>query len=146
MLPILLDLRDKQILVVGGGKVATRKILRLSQENGTITVVAPDISQTIAELIPVKQIQRRTYQIGDVTGFDMIFICTSDLVTNRQIVSEIQHHQLVNNTTDHQNSGFYSMAELISDDVTIALSSKAVNPSKMKQLKEKLVAYLHEKN
>ncbi|XOQ36132.1 MAG: precorrin-2 dehydrogenase [Lactococcus sp.] len=146
MLPILLDLRDKQILVVGGGKVATRKILRLSQENGTITVIAPDISQTIAELIPAKQIHRRPYQIGDVTGFDMIFICTSDHSANHQIISEIQPHQLFNDTTDHQNSDFYSMAELTSDDVTIALSSKGVNPSKIKQLKEKLVAYLHEKN
>ncbi|GFH41733.1 siroheme synthase [Lactococcus hodotermopsidis] len=146
MIPILYDLRDTKILVIGGGKVATRKILRLSQENADITVIAPDISQTIASLVSANKILRRPFQIGDTTGYDMIFICTSDQLTNQKIVKEIQPYQLLNDTTNHDKSTFFSMAEIDYKNIKITLSSGGLNPSEIKKIKEKLVTFLHEKN
>jgi precorrin-2 dehydrogenase/sirohydrochlorin ferrochelatase len=146
LIPILFDLHHKKILVIGGGKIATRKVRRLSKEMADITVIAPDISQTIVNLISAHKCYHRPYQTGDASQFDMIFICSSDKLTNAQIISEIQPYQLVNDTTDRQNSNFFSMAELMFEDILIAMSSKGTKPAKMKKMKEKLRLLLHEEN
>ena len=39
--PMFVNLKGKRILVLGGGKVAARKVKKLSPFGGRITVVAP---------------------------------------------------------------------------------------------------------
>ncbi|MBA2482921.1 MAG: siroheme synthase, partial [Nitrosomonas sp.] len=48
-LPIFINIKDQKCLVIGGGKVATRKTLLLLQAGGRITVIAPRLDSTLVE-------------------------------------------------------------------------------------------------
>ena len=48
--PLLLDLRDRDVLVVGGGVVATRRVAGLVDAGAAVRVVAPQISEEIVAL------------------------------------------------------------------------------------------------
>ena len=50
--PIFLELSGKKCIVVGGGKVASRKVSRLLEAGADITVIAPKASPKIAKALP----------------------------------------------------------------------------------------------
>ena len=49
LLPIFLKLKNQPCLVVGGGEVATRKVLMLLKAEAKVTVVAPEISAQLEQ-------------------------------------------------------------------------------------------------
>ena len=57
--PIFLDLENQNVLVVGGGRVAERKVCKLLPYGPKITVVAPEICESILALSEVTAIRRR---------------------------------------------------------------------------------------
>ena len=48
-LPVFLNIKNKACLVVGGGEVATRKIMLLLQTGAHVSVVSPELSSTLNE-------------------------------------------------------------------------------------------------
>ena len=46
--PVFLNLQGKRVVVVGGGKVAERKVLALLRAGASITVISPEITKRIA--------------------------------------------------------------------------------------------------
>ncbi|MBC8203919.1 MAG: hypothetical protein H8E87_00245 [FCB group bacterium] len=49
-LPLFFDLEGEPCLVLGGGKVAYRKIILLLDAGAEVTVIAPEINSEITEL------------------------------------------------------------------------------------------------
>ncbi|RKY84337.1 bifunctional precorrin-2 dehydrogenase/sirohydrochlorin ferrochelatase, partial [candidate division KSB1 bacterium] len=49
--PIFLKLKDKPVIVVGGGKVAYRKVKSLLDAGAKITVVSPELDQDLRDLV-----------------------------------------------------------------------------------------------
>jgi len=47
-LPIFVDLRDRLVVVVGGGVVAARKIEHLLKAHARVRVVAPELTSELA--------------------------------------------------------------------------------------------------
>lgn len=49
-LPIFLKIENRPCLVVGGGEVAARKVGLLLEAGGRVTVVAPELCETLERL------------------------------------------------------------------------------------------------
>ncbi len=47
--PLFVDLKKRKCVVVGGGRIATRKIAALLEFGAEIVVVSPEVSEQIAE-------------------------------------------------------------------------------------------------
>jgi siroheme synthase (precorrin-2 oxidase/ferrochelatase) len=62
--PIMLDLDGVPVLVVGGGRVAARKIEGLLRAGATITVVAPSVVDSIRHM--TVRVVLRAYESGDL--------------------------------------------------------------------------------
>lgn len=140
MYPILIDIKQFSILVVGGGKIATRKVCGLMEAGAKPIVIAPKFSET---LINAKEnglviLRERSFQYGDTNGFQVIFICTDNAAVNRAILNETTPRQLVNDTTNQSNSNFFNMALIKKKDFGVALTTGGENPKKTKLLKEKI--------
>lgn len=48
--PLFLEMKDRPCLVVGGGKVALRKVRALLDCGAAVTVIAPEILPELAEI------------------------------------------------------------------------------------------------
>lgn len=134
--PIILNLAKKKVAVIGGGKVAHRKIKKLLLAGVVPTVISPELVANIdqAKINWIQDIYRRKY----VEEMDIIIACTNDAQVNDRVKAEATHFQLVNNTSDKTNSDFYNLATLSSDNMFISISTMGKSPSVAKKMKNEI--------
>ena len=141
--PIILNLAGKNVAVVGGGKVACRKINKLLAAGVRPTVISPLLSPKIQPTqinwIPDK------YQRKYVENMDIIITCTDDRAVNDQVKKEATHFQLVNNTSDKTDSDFYNLATIKNDDMFISVSTMGKSPSAAKKMKNEIKEWISQK-
>lgn len=141
--PIILNLADKNVAVIGGGKVAHRKIKKLVAAGVKPTVISPVIAKNI-NLDKVEWIDD-VYHRKYVEDMDIIIACTDNKAVNDQVKAEATHFQLVNNTSDKNNSDFYNLATLSSDDLFISVSTMGKSPSVAKRMKNEIKEWVNKK-
>ncbi len=54
--PVFIDLQDRMIIVIGGGNIALRRIRTLLPFGGEITVISPDLHESLLDLFHNHQI------------------------------------------------------------------------------------------
>ncbi|MDH6363374.1 precorrin-2 dehydrogenase/sirohydrochlorin ferrochelatase [Enterococcus sp. PF1-24] len=143
MYPIMMNVRNKTVVVVGGGKVATRKIKLLLAEGAKITVISPSLSVSISAEKKVTWIQRK-YQTGDLAEAALIFACTNHDEVNQQVLADATDSQWVNVTSDKHISEFYNMATTQVNDLSISVSTGGASPMRAKKIRQMLEEYLKE--
>jgi uroporphyrin-III C-methyltransferase / precorrin-2 dehydrogenase / sirohydrochlorin ferrochelatase len=89
-------------LIVGGGQVASRKIEALVQMPCTITIIAPHISDLIAEEVRRGSVRwlEREYILGDCKGFQLVIAATPFRKINRQVSDEARELGIPINVVD----------------------------------------------
>src|SRR5262245_27528057 len=87
--PAFLDLRNRAVLVVGGGAVAERKIDALLAAEATVTVVSPAVTVQIQTMNQSGTItlKRRTFSDSDVEGMALVISATDDPETQKQVAA-----------------------------------------------------------
>lgn len=134
--PVLLRLTDKNVTIIGGGKIATRKARGLLTTGANITVIAPIFTEELQQM-PVRRIQEN-YRAAHLNEAFLIFCCTNDPAVNTQIIQDAAPHQLINDCTDKSRSDFFNMATLQQDDHLIAISTNGNNPTRAKEILQKI--------
>lgn len=141
----MLNLRAKQVVIIGAGTIAARKIAKLRETGCHITVIAPQISEDIKN-DPLLEIIEAHYDKKFISDAQLIFACTDDKTVNETVVNDASKWQWVNDCSRQENSDFYNMATVAEDGVTISISTEGKSPSQSKQLKNELISFLQEKN
>lgn len=140
--PVSIDLNNKNILVIGAGKIALRKVETLMSYNCNILVITKDmLEEKFLELEKNNKIKILKNQEFDKKFLENIFLviaATDNEVLNKNISQLcINKNILVNNITskDDMNVRFASIYE--KDDVQIAISANG-NPKKAVEIKNKI--------
>ena len=81
--PVNLRLKGERVLVVGGGRVAEGKVRGLLDAGAEVTVVAPQVIDSVAAL-PVAVVQR-PYEATDIHGFRLVIVATNDPAVNHAV-------------------------------------------------------------
>ncbi len=140
--PIFVDLKDKNILVVGAGDVALRKVKTLLKYEAKIKVITLNIENK--EFLLLKE--EKKIEIFEKTEFEEKFLENIFLVVaatdNKEINKKIfevcnSKNILVNNVTskDEMNIRFGSIFE--NREIQIGISAYG-NPKKSKEVKNKI--------
>jgi precorrin-2 dehydrogenase/sirohydrochlorin ferrochelatase len=128
--PVLLRGTSITALVVGGGRVALRKVTSLLAADAWVRVVAPEVSEELRQLSerdPRLTIDRRRFESADVRRATVIIAATDDRATNARVAKVArQQHRLVNVVDSAEEGNFTGMATHRSGDVIIAVSAGGV--------------------
>jgi precorrin-2 dehydrogenase / sirohydrochlorin ferrochelatase len=126
--PVMLDLGGADILVVGGGNVAARKIGGLVDAGARVTVVAPEVSETVAGLVARAEV--RPFAPGDVQGRRMVFTCTDDPAVNAAVAAACRTANVwVNSADDPTNCTFALPAVAKQGRIVVAVGSGGASPA-----------------
>ena len=125
-LPVSVNITQKKLLLVGGGEVALHKASILSRFTDRVAVVAPEFHAGFAAL-PFERVQK-AYEPDDLTGADMVYICTGHEALNREIKDECARRGVPASVCDNPSRcDFISPAVYKDGNVTIAVSSNGQN-------------------
>ena len=84
--PVNLNLHGRPVLVVGGGRIAYRKVEQLLMADAEVTVLSPMFVDEFHSL-PVTLVQRE-YASGDIDAFRLVITATGNMPVNQQIYDE----------------------------------------------------------
>ncbi|MDQ2958980.1 MAG: uroporphyrinogen-III C-methyltransferase, partial [Actinomycetota bacterium] len=121
-LPILLDLSGRRVVVVGGGRVATRRARTLAEAGADVVVIAPVVAPELVEL-PVT-VAVRPYRVGDLTDAWLAVAATDDAVVNALVADDAAGLRIFCVRADLATGGTARLpAVLRSGELTVAVNA-----------------------
>lgn len=141
--PIYVDLENKPVLVVGGGKVAQRKVKTLLEHGAVVRIVSPKILPHLRELVDDSNCiwQEKKYSSDDIHDAIIIFSCTEIEELNQRVAEDAAEAcRLVNVVDDPEKCTFILPSIMSQGDLKIAVSTSGSSPLVAKQIRQKLEA------
>ena len=96
-----LRMRDRDVLVVGGGRVAQRRVPVLLEAGARITLISPEASATLEDLANAGRLTwlRRPFESGDVSGpeaptFWLVHAATDSVEVNAMVAAEAEDSRI----------------------------------------------------
>lgn len=141
--PISLDLLDLPVLVVGGGRVAARKMPALLEAKARVTVVSPSIHPELSESAENGRIRwiSREYIEGDEAGFPLVFALTDSKVVNERIV--LVSRGFVNSATASRGRPVTLPFSISSGPLTVSVGSEGGDPVLVRDVGKTLDDFLN---
>lgn len=140
-LPLFFKVDHWPVLVVGGGRLATRRVCRLLAAGARVTVVAPDAHATIREWAQTQALvwHARVFEAGDVASQRLVFAATRDGSVNAGVAAAARAAgAFVHRVDDSEDSDFHVPALVDRSPLLIALSSGARAPTLTRRLHAEL--------
>lgn len=139
--PLFFDLRDRNCLVVGGGRVAERKVRSLRRAGAAVTVVSPRLTAGLERLSREKRIDHRPrpYRRGDLKKACLAVAATDDPAANEKVFREASALRIpVNTVDDPARCTFIVPSVVCRGDLLIAISTGGRSPALAKALRRRL--------
>lgn len=140
-LPIFLNVRAQNALVVGGGDVAYRKAVLLDRAGARLRVVAPEIEPQLEALViaGAGEIRLRDFQDSDLDGVFLAVAATDVEEVNAAVSVSARARGLPVNVVDKPSLCSFIVPAIVDrSPVVIAISSGGASPILTRKLKEKL--------
>ena len=123
-----LDLRRRDCLVVGGGRVATEKAHGLLDCEANVVVVAPRIDDELRRL-PVR-IERRAFRPSDVDGRFLVIAATNDRAVNQSVSAEASARATLCNVADNPELCSFILPAIVRrDPILVGVSTGGASPA-----------------
>ncbi|MCF6471349.1 uroporphyrinogen-III C-methyltransferase [Nonomuraea sp. MG754425] len=126
--PYLLGLRlsGRRVLVVGGGRVAQRRVPALLEAGAEVTVVSPGVTPALDDLIAAGRVtwHARPYEVGDCDGAWLVQACTDDRAVNTAIAAEAEAKRVwCVRADDKDASAAWTPATGRVDEISVAVTA-----------------------
>ena len=139
--PICLRVKGRRCLVIGGGRVAERKVRGLLDSGATVVVISPHLTDRLLVLEREGRIlwQPRGYQTDDVAGFFLVMAATDDPLVQDQVQQDAERHQILLNVADVPEKCNFILPALVKrGPLSVAISTSGKSPALAKRLRREL--------
>lgn len=129
-MPILLDLTNKSIVIIGGGAIAERRVNKLMQFDAYITVMSPTLTAKLQKLYEQQQIQwlAQDYSIHQLPPAALVVVATNNKAVNRMVKQELPQQTLLNMASDSEQGDVVFPGILKRGRLSISVSTSGASP------------------
>ena len=144
--PVSIDLNNKNILVIGAGKIALRKVKTLLDYNCNITVITKKVVEKeffdLEKENKIKILKNQEFEEKFLEDIFLLISATDNKELNDKVSKLcISKNILVNNITSRDNMNLRFMSILSNDDIQISITANG-NPKKAVEVKNKIKEFL----
>jgi glutamyl-tRNA reductase len=145
-IPVNLFLAGRPCLVVGGGKVALRKIRLLLDAGAEVAVVSPDVCDELGTLIEQGLVTHtvRRFEEHDIQGATLVYAATNSRGANRHVLACCREGHILCCCVDGNwsNGDFSTPAITRHNNLTVSVSSGGNDCRQSKMVKNSLARHL----
>ncbi|WP_010531885.1 NAD(P)-binding protein [Lentibacillus jeotgali] len=141
-IPLMIDLTDKHVIVVGGGAVAERRIRATLEGGANLTVISPEITEGIHSLWLDGDLTWRKKRVapGDLADAFLVIAATNDVQVNQSIVQASPSNALINDASDAEKGDLAFPSFFKRGLLSISVSTNGASPMLAAKIKQDLQA------
>lgn len=143
--PVMLNLNDRLVVVIGGGTIAEQKVRELREAGARVRIVSPWITPGIAARVERGDVEyvERTYRPGDLAGARLAVAATNDRAVNHAVWEEAElRGVLLNAVDDVEHCHFIAPSVHRVGDITVTVSTAGRCPTLAVRLRERLATFV----
>lgn len=141
--PVNLCLTGRSVLVVGGGRIALRKVEGLQLAEARVHVVAPDVEPAIQALGDAVSWEQRPYRRGEAGQYRLVVTATGDPSVDQQVHDDAEAAGVwVNSADDPERCSFTLPAVIRRGPLVVAVSTGGHSPALAAWLRARLESEL----
>lgn len=135
--PIALNIRHKQIVIVGGGMIATQKLRTLQGYGAYVTVISPTLTDEAKELVHALNgiWHAKPFEPEDIKRAFLVFVATNNKEVNEAVSAAVHEHQLILRADDVSQGNMLNQAVVRRGALSIAICTDGASPSLTRKLK-----------
>ena len=141
MYPVSLAIRGKLCIIIGGGRVAERKVKGLLEAGAYVRVVSPDVTDGLKALAEEGRIdwRKKTYSYDDLHNGWLVFAATNHREIQELICRQAEENgQLINVADDPDCCNFQVPASVRRGDLTVTVSTNGKSPAVSAMIRKEL--------
>ncbi len=139
-LPLFAELKQRPVLVIGGGEIAERKIKFLLRAQAQVQVVAETLSPALADLAARQALSWRATEFSDslVDDVFLVIAATEDEALNQRVFAAANARYRLVNVVDNQALCSFVFPSIVDrSPLLVAISSSGKAPVLSRILREK---------
>jgi precorrin-2 dehydrogenase / sirohydrochlorin ferrochelatase len=145
--PIYLDLKGRDVLVVGGGAIAEGKALQLVEAGARVTVVSPELTESLRAAADSGKITHLggSFAEGDLNGAYLVISATADRKVNEKVAKAAKERGLLCNVVDQPDlCNFITPALVTRGALQISVSTGGGSPTLTQRIKREVAELIGE--
>ncbi len=138
---VCLDLKNRPVVVVGGGPVAEGKLLQLVEAQARVHLVSPTLTETLQKLVESETITYRCgkFEESDLTGNFLVVCATNFQLVNEEVAKAAELRNMLCNVVDQPAlCNFITPAIVSRGALQISISSAGQSPSVAQRVKREI--------
>lgn len=142
--PIMLNVRERQALVIGGNRIAAEKATALVASGAWVRVLSPKFCAELRSMAEQERVTlvHKSYEPGDLAGAFVVVAVASDEQLIEAIWRETQERgQLVNIVDVPRYCSFILPSILRRGQLTVAVSTEGASPALSKRIRQQLEVF-----
>ncbi len=143
--PIFMNLKKRPCLVIGGGKVAARKIHLLLKAKAKVKVIAPQLCNEVNGMATRGEIEylAREFSESDISGSVLVIAATNQREVNKNVSRLSCKNGIPVNVVDQPDLCGFIMPSIIDrSPIQIAISTGGTSPVLARLLRTRLESYI----
>lgn len=138
--PVHLQLQGKKAVIIGGGKIAERKTAGLLQTGAVVTVVSPELTKKLHDLVREEAIiwRKKLFAPKDIEGAFLIIAATNDRTVNIAVKKAASQNQLLSLSDNSEESNFISPSVIRQGKLSITVSTSGASPILATKIKKEI--------
>ena len=140
-LPLHFNLRGAPVLLVGGGEIARRKAVLISEAGAVLVCVAPKLEFDLTALSADHAWREKTFEAADVVGMRLVVAATDDALVNERVSLAAQAQNLPVNVVDQPSLSTVIFPAIVNrSPVLLSVGTGGSSPVLTRYLREQLEA------
>ena len=143
--PVYMDLTDRRIIVVGGGPIANRKVIRLLGSGAIIDIIAPELVDTLQSLCHAHGLTHHARELedADLENSVLVFAAGENTHDNLKIADRAYRLGCMVNVANVPEASSFIVPSLVDrTPLLVAISSTGVSPVLARLLRARIDAFL----
>ncbi len=139
--PVFVDIKDRKVVVVGGGEVAERKVKVLLKCGAKIYLIAKELTDNLHNLVKNNIVSYigREFEENALEGAVLVIAATNDPGINRLVSLKARARNIFVNTVDQPQDCTFIVPSVINrGDLVIAISTSGKSPALAKRIRKEL--------